>query len=534
MINPAHPLSITLISAATTALLWFIIPSLPRAFTRASNVAATIARSWIRSALVVFLFSLTISVIPTLIYGIPDPLVHDEFAYLLQGDTFAHDRLTNPPHPAARYLETFHVIQHPTYAAKFPPGQGIALALGFLLGMPIAGVWISIALACVAIEWALRAFVSPRLALLGGLLCAMQPLIAWWSQSYWGGGVAMLGGALLFGAVARLPQPRIAHGLLLGTALCILALSRPLEGLILTTLLIPTAAQSVLAPGGIGIRARIQRILLPCTALLIPLTAFLFHYNHCVTGNAFTFPYTHHARQHMTAPLLHFQPLNEPQDSPHKAINDFHRTMELREYQASRWWRKLPDLAQRFVDPAALIIPLIASLWTLRTQRGVKLAWFIILALPAVHMLLTPWLRPQYMAPLIAPLFLVIVTGLRELARRRAFALVLFVIIAQLVAAVVTIKPLAELSHAPLAVERTKLIDRLRREGGQHLVVVNYGPNHQPLFEFVFNRAVIDASPVVFARSINEAEDGALLDYFRERKVWDLYFDEGTYRVSPR
>jgi hypothetical protein len=38
----------------------------------------------------------------------------------------------------------------------------------------------------------------------------------------------------------------------------------------------------------------------------------------------------------------------------------------------------------------------------------------------------------------------------------------------------------------------------------------------------------------VFARSINEAEDGALLDYFRERKVWDLYFDEGTYRVSPR
>jgi hypothetical protein len=151
--------------------------------------------------------SLLVSVSTALFVGWPVPKIHDEFSYLLAAETFASGRLTNPTPPHWPHFEAFQVLLTPSYMSKYPPAQGLAMAAGIMLtGEPIAGVWVTGALAAAAVAWALIAYLPRPWAFVGGLVVALHPIVLTWNQCYWGGSIALGAGALLIGAVRRLSR----------------------------------------------------------------------------------------------------------------------------------------------------------------------------------------------------------------------------------------------------------------------------------------------------------------------------------------
>src|SRR5712664_3420310 len=358
---------------------------------------------------------------------VPIPGIHDEFSYLLMGDTFAHGRLANSAHAMWMSFETFHVNWFPTYSSKYPPAQGLVLAAGYLLGYPWIGVLVSNAAMAAAILWMLQAWLPARWAFLGGILVGLKFGIAsYWMNSYWGGAVAATGGALVLGALPRIVRgARPRDALLFGLGVALLANSRPYEGLLFC---VPVACWFFWWLTGktkarVPQWARIRNVLAPLATVMALTVAFMGYYNWRLTGHAALFPYVLNARTYESAGLFLWDHPREPLRYNNEQFEEFYSGWELENYNNS-WhgvWKVTADKLTRsgstyFWWGALLLLPGLPFAFSDRKMRLPVVIFLIV----TVGFLLVIWSMPHYAAPITCVVVVLLVQAIRHLRTMRA------------------------------------------------------------------------------------------------------------------
>jgi hypothetical protein len=480
----------------------------------------------------IFIAGVAVFALVSSIAGIPVPRVHDEFSYLLAADTFAHGRLTNPPHPAWQNFETFHVLQQPTYQSKYPPGQGLFLALGQILWRPILGVWISTAAACAALFWCLSRWLPLRWAAAGAVATMLHPLVLRWSQSYWGGSVALLGGALVIGGLRR-PTPRSTAVAAIGAIL--LANSRPYEGFVVFLLAAPFL---------------IRQVRIGAIAVLIAGAAWMGYYNYRLTGSPVELPYVVHERQYAVVPLFIAQELRPVPVYRHERLREFYAEWAVSEFlkqKSEGFMRSSTQKLMRVVrgafrlflpamdgEPfpvslpliylsAVLAIPLIGSAIAAASDRSLVFLWLALLLFAAALTPLT-WLLPHYAAPAAAALVILLTAGLmRAAAWPGGRAILVGFALVWLGSTAYSISILRIGQRAPgvwaNALRRAEEIPRVAGTKPS-LIVVRYPPQAFLHFEWVYNGADLDDESIVWAREMKD--NSTLMESYRGRQVWLL------------
>jgi hypothetical protein len=518
-------------------------------FSWAEAAFARFAQRRTLSICVLFFLVIGIRIVLLPRLSVPAPGIHDEYSYLLLGDTLAHARLANPTHPMWMSFESFHVNWFPTYASKYPPGQGAVLALGQLLGHPWIGVLLSVAAMCAAILWMLQAWLPAEWAFLGGALVALKFGIAsYWINSYWGGAVAATGGALVLGAMPRIVRrARTRDALLLGLGIAILANSRPYEGLLLS---IPVAAwflswlagktKSPTAP-----RVRIARVFAPLAVVLLLTAGLLGYYNWRLTGNPFLFPHVLNTRTYRTAGLFLWEHPKDPIQYNNQQFEDFYNGWEREDYKNT--WRDVSKVTSEkltrsgstyFWWGALLVLPGLPFVFF---DRRMRLPLLVFL-LGTAGFLVLIWSMPHYAAALTCVIFLLIVQAIRHLRTIRLRVHPLGVALSwAIIFLLATEVCLSVQRHVCDHLEMTCAGDpsraaigkELAHTPGKHLIMVRYEKRHNVHDEWVYNGAEIDTAKVLWARELGPEQNAKLFAYFKDRQIWLVEPDRDNTELTP-
>jgi hypothetical protein len=496
---------------------------------------------------------------------IPTAVILDEWSYLVGGDTFAHARLTNPTTPMWIHFETFHVNLQPTYHSMYPPAQAAALALGqALTGIPWIGVLLSTALLCGAIYWMLAGWLPPPWAWLGGVFVVLRySTFSYWTNSYFGGCVAALGGALVLGAFVRLRREiEWRTAFLLATGLILLGFSRPLEGLCFSAPVLIAFAIQLIRSRAIfdkNIAAR----LFPAVVLLFMAAGFLLYYNWRTTLHPLLMPYVLNLREYHISNPFFFQKANPIPAYRHEAMRHFYI------------FHELPDVLRLRTESPAYLAPTKAAvyyasfLWPflLLVASGLYRMWrselrvvLLSVALLATDLFLQIWpAHAHYAAPAAGAFVLMALYGLRSFRNSQARIGVSVSRAVALLTLVYLLSPILECVRdpysihpvfvntewrqprasfstgidmpIPLQIERQRLEAELERRPGKHLVIVHHPYHDMPNVDWIYNKADLSGAKVLWARDMGYVNNKELLNYYPDRQVW--FVDRAQPELIP-
>lgn len=455
------------------------------------------------------------------------PVVHDEFVNILIADTLLHGRLANPPHPFASHFETIYVLQRPRYAGIYPIGTGALLAIGKLLtGEYHGGIAVGAVLILLSLFYAFSAFVPPLWAAVGASALAASVTLSTYWLSYWNGFVGLGGAALALGGLRRwVDNPKAFNGGVCAAGVTSAFFTRPFEAMILGAAIGVLAVLHTIRTATPF--ARVKSSILACSGVLIVGIVGTGLHNRATTGNPLVLPYLESMRVHgVPQPPILSKELPEPLglSASQRFIYLWQRDLR-RRYEPS--FRTVRDRALTVINAtyaaggfktnailtvAALIM--VRDYWTYALFAG-SVAGLI-------AGLIYPYFLLHYYGPFLPLLLAVPLRGayaissltlrwptMRLLAAAGALGAIAFVVLYR-----------SEPAPPKPDYGRNAVQAALNREGGRHLVFVAYSPGHDHQKEWIYNEADIDAAPVIWARTLGEAEDAALRQRFSERKVW--------------
>ncbi len=503
-------------------------------------------------------------------FGDLPPAYHDEFSYLFQAQTFLAGRVSYPSfHRLPSLFDQMHVLNEGRFASRYFPGVGLWMAPFVAWGHPWLGHWIANALTSFLVFWIGRELADNSVGFLAGLLTALSPGIALFSNLLLAHHPTLVG--LLLFVLSFLRMRRAASriwALLAGVGLTYAMLCRPMTaagvglpfGLWMAWWIVRGSAGSEESDvEGAEASGRSLRGRLAVGAMLgVPLIAGfigLVAYNRAITGDGFTTPYSLYTRTYTPRHAYGFnnRVRGEQQLGPKVLANYDEWAENLTPQLAAK------NVLQRLKNSLRWtlgIVPLslTAIVFVLTIKRWSLDWWLIAAAIASLHLVHIPYwfegIMGWHYVFESAPLWLLLWAGVslrlwrgwRATGRRGMQVWGIALLGLSLLVNLVTIVPFwparLDVGMAEVGFSRQKYGEVFRsiatHTGGRRaLVLVKPDPADRHI-DYVVNDPTLDET-ILYGRFPESATDLAMIDpLFPDRDLWVFEAATGELRLLRR